>query len=144
MHAPAEPWALSSMVASVIFKSKELLAFPYVFPKVFVILICPTDTYMATFSTKVFARDIGTAPPYEKVKVRAVNVPVKLQASEQDTTIRPGDYLIGDANGVVLLPRELALQALPLMAKQVEADDKMAEDIQKGMSFVEASKKHRV
>ncbi|KAI1079620.1 RraA-like protein [Whalleya microplaca] len=91
----------------------------------------------------IFARDVGTAPPAELLKVAAVNVPVKLQTDEQDMEIRPGDYLIADLNGVVVLPVELAEQALPLMKKQVEADDKMAIEIKKGMTFSEASKKFR-
>ncbi|KAI1359100.1 RraA-like protein [Xylaria arbuscula] len=92
----------------------------------------------------VFARDVGTAPPAELVKVAGVNVLVKLQTDEQDMEIRPGDYLIADVNGVVVLPAELAEKALPLMQKQVEADEKMAVEIKKGMSFVEASKKFRL
>lgn len=72
-----------------------------------------------------------------------MNVPVKLQADEQNATINPGDYLIGDLNGVVCLPRELAEEAIPLMAPQVEADRKIASDIQAGMTFMEASKKNR-
>ncbi|KAI8632995.1 RraA-like protein [Xylariaceae sp. FL1651] len=91
----------------------------------------------------IFARDVGTAPPAELLKVTAVNVPVKLQTDEQDMEIRPGDYLIADLNGVVVLPVELAEKALPLMQKQVEADGKMAAEIKKGMSFVEASSKFR-
>ncbi|KAI0835532.1 RraA-like protein [Hypoxylon sp. FL0890] len=91
----------------------------------------------------VFARDVGTAPPAELLKVAAVNVPVKLQTDEQDMEIRPGDYLVADLNGVVVLPVELAEQALPLMQKQVEADDQMAVEIKKGMTFTEASKKFR-
>ncbi len=92
---------------------------------------------------QIFARDVGTAPPYELVKVTAVNVPVKLQTEEQDMMINPGDYLIADLNGVVVLPRQLAQQALPLMKKQVQADSQMAVAIQMGMSFTEASKKFR-
>ena len=70
-------------------------------------------------------------------------MPVKLQTGEQDMTIRPGDYLIGDINGVVVLPRDLAEAAMPLMAKQVKADSAMAEAIAEGMSFTEATKKFR-
>lgn len=58
-------------------------------------------------------------------------------------TINPGDYIIGDLNGVVVLPRDLAEAALPLMAKQVEADSAMAAAIAGGMPFTEASKKFR-
>lgn len=72
-----------------------------------------------------------------------MNVPVKLQTDEQNVTIYPGDYLIGDLNGVVCLPRELAEEAIPLMATQAEADRKIASDIQAGMTFMEASKKNR-
>lgn len=57
--------------------------------------------------------------------------------------INPGDYLIGDINGVVLLPKALAEQAIPLMAKQVEADTKMAAAIAQGMSFSDATKLYR-
>ena len=91
----------------------------------------------------MFARDTGTAPPAELLKVVGVNVPVKLSSDEQEMHIRPGDYLIGDLNGVVVLPKELAKDALPLMAKQCAADDKMAEAIKGGMGFAEASKKFR-
>ncbi|KAI1800906.1 RraA-like protein [Daldinia bambusicola] len=91
----------------------------------------------------IFARGTGTAPPAELLKVAAIDVPVKLQTDEQDMDIRPGDYLIADLNGVVVLPANLAEQALPLMKKQVEADDKMAKAITQGMSFSEASKKFR-
>lgn len=73
-----------------------------------------------------------------------VNVSVKLQTDEQDMTINPGDYIIGDLNGVVVLPRDLAEKALPLMAKQTQADSNMAAEIKKGMSFSEASKRYRV
>ncbi|KAH8899181.1 RraA-like protein [Thozetella sp. PMI_491] len=91
----------------------------------------------------VFARDVGTAPPAQLVKVVATNVPVELQNDEQDLTINPGDYIIGDINGVVVLPKHLAEAVLPLMARQVAADSQMAVAIQEGMSFSEASKTYR-
>ncbi|KAF3763345.1 RraA-like protein [Cryphonectria parasitica EP155] len=91
----------------------------------------------------VFGRDVGTAPPQELLKVVGVGVPVRLATDEQEMEVRPGDYLVGDLNGVVVLPRELAEEALPLMKASVEADDQMMEAIVKGMSFDEASKKFR-
>lgn len=87
---------------------------------------------------------MGTTPPGPLFKVVAVNEPVTVANDRQDITISPGDYLIGDVNGVVTLPRGLAEQALPLMVKQVEADSKMAVEIRKGMmTFTEGSKKFR-
>ena len=73
-----------------------------------------------------------------------MNVPLKLRSDEQDVTINPGDYIIGDLNGIVCLPRELAEKAVSLLAPQAEADRLIALDIQAGVKFAEASKKHRV
>ena len=60
-----------------------------------------------------------------------------------ETMICPGDYLIGDLNGVVCLPKGLAEKAIALMSSQVEADEKIAEDLDSGRPFQEASKEHR-
>lgn len=91
----------------------------------------------------IFGRDVGTAPPQELLKVVGVNVPVKLATDEQDMEVHPGDYLIGDLNGVVVLPKELAAKALPLIKPSVDADDQMMAAIKGGMGFEEASKKFR-
>lgn len=91
----------------------------------------------------VFARDTGTAPPHELVKVAAVEVPVKLASEDQDMTVQPGDYLIGDLNGVVVVPRDAAGDVVALAKKQVDADARMMEEIRRGMSLAEASKRFR-
>ncbi|KAJ4421163.1 hypothetical protein N0V82_003928 [Gnomoniopsis sp. IMI 355080] len=91
----------------------------------------------------IFGRDTGTAPPHELVKVIAVDVPVQLASEHQDMTIQPGDYLIGDLNGVVVLPKEAIGDVVAVAKKQVEADARMMEEINKGMSLAEASKKFR-
>lgn len=72
-----------------------------------------------------------------------VDVPVKLRTDEQDVTINPGDYIIGDLNGVVCLPQKLAEQTVNLLASQAEADHLIAQDIQAGIKFADASKKRR-
>lgn len=72
-----------------------------------------------------------------------VNAPVRFNSEDQDSIINPGDYLIGDINGVVCLPKGLAEQAIDLIASQVEADENMAKDIRNGSTFSDASKKHR-
>ncbi|KAL8923478.1 MAG: hypothetical protein Q9208_004606 [Pyrenodesmia sp. 3 TL-2023] len=97
-----------------------------------------------TLGVKVFARDTSSVSPQEKLHVGEVNEPVTLQSPEQpDTVIKPGDYLIGDVNGVVCLPKHLAEGVLALMPSQVEADERIAEDLDKGKGFEQASKEHR-
>lgn len=46
-------------------------------------------------------------------------------------------------NGVVCLPKSLAEKALDLIQSQVDADVKVAADIQKGRTVAEAMKEHR-
>ncbi|OAA55543.1 ribonuclease e inhibitor rraa/dimethylmenaquinone methyltransferase [Niveomyces insectorum RCEF 264] len=91
----------------------------------------------------VFARDVSTAAPYEVAKVVGVNVPVQIKTADQDVTIQPGDYIVADINGVVVLPKALAEEVLPLMKKQASADEKVAAALKSGMLFTEASAKFR-
>ena len=91
----------------------------------------------------VFARDAGTTAPQELLRVSEVDVPVRLQSEEQEAVVRPGDYLVGDLNGVVCLPRGLAGKAVALMASQVEADERIAGDMARGRPFGESSREHR-
>ncbi|GAB7339978.1 hypothetical protein MBLNU457_6490t1 [Dothideomycetes sp. NU457] len=91
----------------------------------------------------VFARDVGTTAPHEVVRVSEVNAPIRLQSEDQDATIRPGDIIVGDLNGVVCIPHDLAEKVIELIPSQVEADEKVARDIQQGRTVAEAMKEHR-
>jgi regulator of RNase E activity RraA len=92
---------------------------------------------------QVFARDVGTAAPYGAVKVTAVNVPVELQSTVLKTAIEPGDFLIADLNGVVVLPKGLVEEVLPLMEEQAAIDSQMAIVLKDGVTFTEASRRFR-
>lgn len=103
----------------------------------------PSQVHVLTPGTQVFARDVGTTAPGSALKVVAVNEPVTVPSGEHNITVCSGDYVIGDVNGVVVLPKDRADEAIPLIAPQVEADTKMAAAIRDGMTFSEASKKFR-
>lgn len=70
-------------------------------------------------------------------------MPVRLNNEDQEAVINPGDILVGDMNGVVCLPQSLAEKALELIQSQVDADEKVADDIRKGRSVAESMKEHR-
>lgn len=70
-------------------------------------------------------------------------MPVKLQDSELDVIIRPGDLIVADLNGVVCVPCELVEDVLTLVPKQAKIDDDMAKAIAKGSTFADASKQYR-
>ncbi|KAL8648428.1 MAG: hypothetical protein Q9210_004996 [Variospora velana] len=89
----------------------------------------------------VFARDTSTVSPQAKLHVGEANGPVTLQSEEQpDTVIRPGDYLMGDIDGVVCVPKHLMEKVLALMPSQVEADERIAVEIDHGKTFGDASR----
>ncbi|TWU73075.1 hypothetical protein ED733_003799 [Metarhizium rileyi] len=59
-------------------------------------------------------------------------------------TVSPGDIAFQDpVNGVVMIPREKLDQVLDMLPKLVAADDKVKDDVLKGMSVYEAFKLHR-
>ena len=91
----------------------------------------------------VLARYVHPTQPRSKANSLQVNVPVKLQDPALDVTINPGDIIFGDLNGVVCVPKDAVDKILELMPKLVEADEKMAKDIAKGMTFAEAKDKYR-
>lgn len=88
----------------------------------------------------MFARDVGTAPPYETVKVVAINETI---VTKEGVQVSPGDVVIADLNGVVIIPQDRLDQVVDLIPAQVRADEQMSEAIKDGMSFVEAGKKFR-
>ena len=57
--------------------------------------------------------------------------------------INPGDYLVADLNGVICIPQELVEKVVALIPSQVEADERIAKDLQAGRNFVESTKEHR-
>ncbi|KAK5115459.1 hypothetical protein LTR62_001118 [Meristemomyces frigidus] len=91
----------------------------------------------------VFACDVGTTAPAEVMRISAINEPVRLNSEDQDAVIHPGDILVGDINGVVVIPRALAEKVIELIPSQVEADEKVAADIKKGRGVHAAMKEHR-
>ena len=68
---------------------------------------------------------------------------MRLNSEDQDAIINPGDIVIGDMNGVVCIPQSLAEKALDLIQSQVDADEKVGADIQKGRSVADSMKEHR-
>ena len=70
---------------------------------------------------------VGTNPngPTKSVPGR-INWPV----SAGGVTVHPGDLVVGDADGVVVVEREKAASLLPLAAKKVADEAKRIEDIQ--------------
>jgi regulator of RNase E activity RraA len=60
------------------------------------------------------------------------------------TLIKPGDLVFGDpANGVVVIPRDRVKEVIDLLPRLVEADDRVKDDVSKGLSVEHAFATHR-
>lgn len=63
--------------------------------------------------------------------------------SRIEATISPGDRIVGDLNGVICVPMSIASQVVELLPQLGEAESRVEADIDQGVSFAVASKKHR-
>ncbi|QQO10085.1 RraA family protein [Breznakiella homolactica] len=55
--------------------------------------------------------------------------------------VAPGDWIIGDTDGVIVVPKEISMEVLAEAEKIEDAEEGMRRDMQKGMTFSDAFKK---
>ena len=55
--------------------------------------------------------------------------------------VRPGDVIVADRTGVIVIPRERAVEVLEKSRKTVKGEKDFAEGLQKGMTFGEMHRK---
>jgi 4-hydroxy-4-methyl-2-oxoglutarate aldolase len=72
----------------------------------------------------------------DRVQVEAMNVPVSLGS----VRVEPGDLLIGDADGIVVVPKELEQKILEISMEIEEKENKIRDEVQKGIRLDEARK----
>jgi regulator of RNase E activity RraA len=86
----------------------------------------------------------GTTP-IESVRrwsAQAVNVPIALPGTlTSQVAVRPGDWIVGGDDGVIVVPAEIADEVLPLAEDLEGREEGMRRDLAAGMSFDEAYKK---
>jgi regulator of RNase E activity RraA len=71
--------------------------------------------------------------------VDAENVTVSIGKRQ----VKPGDILVGDDSGVVVVPRERAEEVLNLAREIEEAENRIEEALRQGLSIKEAREKYR-
>jgi regulator of RNase E activity RraA len=72
----------------------------------------------------------------------AVNVPIAFPGTlTSQVTIKPGDWIVGGPDGVIVVPQEIADEALVKAEEVEEFEQGMREDLAAGMSFEDAYKK---
>lgn len=86
----------------------------------------------------VFAR--FRTPADIRGRWRYVDAGIPIQIGE--VLVEPGDFVVGDANGVVVVPGKLTLEVLEEAEKVVEVEDQIREELKAGANPLELYKKY--
>lgn len=98
--------------------------------------VCRDSDRSVELNYPVFARGNTMRTGKDRVTADAYNVPVQLAG----VRVAPGDWLMGDADGVVVIPAEKVEEALAI-AEQIEAvEDQIRASVKAGMRLDEARK----
>jgi regulator of RNase E activity RraA len=89
-------------------------------------------------SFPIFAKSITPVTSVGRTKVVEFNSSIMID----DVTINPGDIIVGDSDGVVVIPVSL-LEDVIALAKEIDSLEKQeSEELKKGKSIVEVIKKY--
>lgn len=88
----------------------------------------------------VFHGGIGPLDSKGRGEMVAMDVPVELAG----VRVEPGDWLLGDADGVVVLPAAVASEAIRLALAKVTAEDTTRDELAAGASLAEVFARHGV
>jgi regulator of RNase E activity RraA len=88
-----------------------------------------------TFSFGSYGQD--SAPRY---KVHDFRVPIEIGC----VSVRPGDILFGDIDGVVVIPAEVETETFRLAFEKVRGERTVRTALEEGMSAVDAFRKHGI
>ena len=82
----------------------------------------------------IFSKGCYMVTGKDRVEVDAINVPVSVSG----VRVAPGDLMVGDATGVVVVPQERAAQVLEVANEIAAKEAKIEENVAKGMTLRQA------
>ncbi|MEA3406531.1 MAG: dimethylmenaquinone methyltransferase [Chloroflexota bacterium] len=90
----------------------------------------------------VCARGTSPVESYRRWRIHEMNTTIALPGTlTSQVTVNPGDWIVGGADGVIVVPQEISMEAL-VMAEDIEKREQgMREDLAAGMSFEDAYEK---
>lgn len=87
----------------------------------------------------IFSRGVYMRTGKDRVRADAYQVPVSLG----DVRVEPGDFLVGDGDGVVAIPADRVAEVLAASREIAEAEERIRREIERGSRLEEARKRHR-
>jgi regulator of RNase E activity RraA len=86
----------------------------------------------------------GTSPieSASRWRMTALNVPIGMPGTiTSRVRVSPGDWIVGEADGVIVVPKAIAMETLIKVEEMEAREQGMREDFARGVSFDEAFKK---
>ncbi len=87
-----------------------------------------------------FSRYVSPYDSFNRQKVVAYDVRVEVD----QVTIEPGDVIVGDRDGVAVVPSKVAVRTLELALEKAGKEDLFRESVQRGDSLLAAYQKYKV
>ena len=92
----------------------------------------------------VFARYRSPVEAFGRVMTLAHQVPILMSGELSETVaVNPGDFIFGDIDGVIVVPKDLTLTVLHEAERIAGIEDAARVDFKKGEDPVEVFKRHR-
>jgi regulator of RNase E activity RraA len=101
--------------------------------------ICRDVAACLTLGYPVYAKDHWMRTGKDRVQVEATNVPVNIG----DARVAPGDILRGDADGVIVIPKEHENRVLDAAEEIDRAENAIREAVRGGMRLDDARKQFK-
>jgi regulator of RNase E activity RraA len=101
--------------------------------------LCRDTALCMELNYPVFTRDHWMRTGKDRVQVEATNVPVTIG----EARVQPGDILRGDADGVVVIPKEHEDKVLQAAEEIEEAENAIRKAVRGGMRLDEARKQFK-
>lgn len=99
--------------------------------------VCRDVKMIRELKYPVYAKGHFMVTGKDRVELDAVNVPISIEKAQ----ICPGDLILADCNGVVVIPKD-QLEPILKTAKDIDQKEKeIIADVKKGLSLAEARKK---
>ncbi len=87
----------------------------------------------------LFTRGWSMRTGKDRVQLDALSVPISIGGAR----VHPGDLILGDADGVVVLPKDREVEVIDLARAIDEAEVKIREAVEGGMRLDEARRQHK-
>jgi regulator of RNase E activity RraA len=101
--------------------------------------VCRDASRSLELGYPIFSRGVTMRTGRGRVQADGYQVSVSLG----DVRVEPGDLLAGDADGVIVIPREREAEVLGISREIAAAEDRIREEIESGSRLDEARKRHR-